>query len=89
MWILTSEAPEFLLSSTHSIILEGVTTTGTLAWIDNASISVTTAVPEPEINLDSSVGRTISHWVNFKKAEKVNFHEHLQLKTSGQLRNLG
>lgn len=40
-------APGFLLSDMHNVVLWGVTTTGTSAWIDNATISVT-AVPEPE-----------------------------------------
>ncbi len=40
-------APGFLLSDMHNIVLWGVTTTGTSAWIDNATVTVT-AVPEPE-----------------------------------------
>jgi hypothetical protein len=40
--------PGFLLSDMHNVILYGATTTGTSAWIDNATISITTAVPEPE-----------------------------------------
>lgn len=40
--------PGFLLSDMNNVLLFGATTTGTSAWIDNASISITTAVPEPE-----------------------------------------
>lgn len=39
--------PGFLLSDMHNLVLWGVTTTGTSAWIDNATVTVT-AVPEPE-----------------------------------------
>ena len=31
----------------------------------------------------------VTQWVNSIEAEKVNIHEHLQMRTSGQLRNLG
>lgn len=40
--------PGFLLSSMPNIALYGWTTTGTSAWIDNATVTITTAVPEPE-----------------------------------------
>ena len=45
--------------------------------------------PQARCQWLNRVHSAITQWVNFKKAEKVNFHEHLQLKTSGQLRNLG
>jgi hypothetical protein len=32
----------------HGIILRGLTTTGASAWIDNATITTVSAVPEPE-----------------------------------------
>jgi hypothetical protein len=40
--------PGFLLASMHAVSLGGDTTTGASSWIDNATISITTAVPEPE-----------------------------------------
>lgn len=40
-------APGFVLSNMHGVVLWGDTTTGSSAWIDNATITVT-AVPEPE-----------------------------------------
>ena len=41
-------APGFLLSDMHNLILSGATTNGQPTWIDNAKITVTTPVPEPE-----------------------------------------
>lgn len=37
-----------LLSDMHNVALFGVVTNGESTWIDNATISITTAVPEPE-----------------------------------------